>query len=88
MNGSCLDLRCATPHCALANGMTWTHPQELHEEIVNEFNDDQRARAWSDASETVKTYHDEMINRWNQEMDTLLVYVSLLQPCSGWERGY
>ena len=49
--------------------------QELREELCTEYDEEHRARAWTAAADAVKTYHDELINRWNQEMDTLLVYV-------------
>ena len=31
---------------------------------------------WSDAAEAVKIHYDELVRRWKEEMDTLLVYVS------------
>ncbi|TBU34342.1 hypothetical protein BD311DRAFT_351394 [Dichomitus squalens] len=52
-------------------------PKQLHEEIAKQYSEDQKAKAWSDAAEAVKTYSDEMINRWSREMDTLLVYAGL-----------
>ena len=47
----------------------------MHDEIAGQYNEDQKSKAWSNAAEAVKIYSDEMINRWSQEMDTLLVYV-------------
>lgn len=32
---------------------------------------------WQDAAEAVKEFHDEMIERWQKEMDSLLVFVSV-----------
>ncbi|KAI0714663.1 hypothetical protein C8Q76DRAFT_599205, partial [Earliella scabrosa] len=33
--------------------------------------------AWAHSAEIVKTYNDELVNRWKEEMDTLLVYAGL-----------
>ncbi|RPD64759.1 hypothetical protein L227DRAFT_469268, partial [Lentinus tigrinus ALCF2SS1-6] len=33
--------------------------------------------AWVRSAETVKTYNDELVTRWKEEMDTLLVYAGL-----------
>ncbi|KAI0718788.1 hypothetical protein C8T65DRAFT_737131 [Cerioporus squamosus] len=52
-------------------------PKELHEELREEHDEEQRAKAWTDAAGAVKTYHDELIARWSKEMDTLLVYAGL-----------
>lgn len=35
-------------------------------------------KAWSDAANVVKVYSDDMIKRWNAEIDTYLVYVRVL----------
>ncbi|TFK93352.1 hypothetical protein K466DRAFT_451478, partial [Polyporus arcularius HHB13444] len=32
---------------------------------------------WAEAAEAVKTYHDGLVARWKEEMDTLLVYAGL-----------
>lgn len=39
------------------------------------FTPDEKAKAWSETAEIVKTYSDEMVKRWNAEIDTYLVYV-------------
>ncbi|RPD69457.1 hypothetical protein L226DRAFT_616851 [Lentinus tigrinus ALCF2SS1-7] len=52
-------------------------PKELREELCEEYDEEQRAKAWTAAAHAVKTYHDELIDRWNKEMDTLLVYAGL-----------
>lgn len=39
---------------------------------------EERAKAWTDTAEVVKTYSDEMVQRFNTEIDTYLVYVSRL----------
>ncbi|KAI0758823.1 hypothetical protein C8Q74DRAFT_1164852, partial [Fomes fomentarius] len=33
--------------------------------------------AWSKTADTVKTYSDDIVRRWNQEIDTLLVFAGL-----------
>ncbi|EIW63836.1 uncharacterized protein TRAVEDRAFT_84539, partial [Trametes versicolor FP-101664 SS1] len=33
--------------------------------------------AWAHSAELVKTYNDELVDRWKEEMDTLLVYAGL-----------
>ncbi|KAH9934068.1 uncharacterized protein BXZ73DRAFT_18153, partial [Epithele typhae] len=33
--------------------------------------------AWARSAEVVKTYNDELVTRWKEEMDTLLVYAGL-----------
>ncbi|TFK86759.1 hypothetical protein K466DRAFT_474112, partial [Polyporus arcularius HHB13444] len=33
--------------------------------------------AWSKTAEIIKTYSDDMIGKWNSEIDTLLVYAGL-----------
>lgn len=40
------------------------------------FTVDEKTKAWSETAEIVKTYSDEMVKRWNAEIDTYLVYVS------------
>lgn len=30
---------------------------------------------WNEAAAAVKSYHDELVRRWQAEMDSLLVYV-------------
>ncbi|KAI0640842.1 hypothetical protein C8Q79DRAFT_1037483 [Trametes meyenii] len=37
----------------------------------------EKAEAWNDSAEVVKTFSDEMIHKWNKEIDTLLVYAGL-----------
>ena len=49
--------------------------QEYWEARKSFFTEKQRADAWDKTAKIVKTYSDEMIDRWNKEIDTLLVYV-------------
>ncbi|RPD73976.1 hypothetical protein L226DRAFT_426070, partial [Lentinus tigrinus ALCF2SS1-7] len=41
------------------------------------FTEAEKTEAWSRTTETVKKYSDEMIERWNTELDTDLVYAAL-----------
>ena len=42
------------------------------------FTDEEKKKAWDAVSGVVKEYSDNMVKRWTDEMDTLLVYVSML----------
>ncbi|KAI0716838.1 hypothetical protein C8Q76DRAFT_418885 [Earliella scabrosa] len=52
-------------------------PEELRKELSHEFSEQERSEVWSDAAEAVKTHYDELVRRWKEEMDTLLVYAGL-----------
>ncbi|KAI0769373.1 hypothetical protein BD413DRAFT_82826 [Trametes elegans] len=39
--------------------------------------EEEKSKAWSDAASMVKTYSDELVDRWNKEIDTYLVYAGL-----------
>ncbi|KAI0716832.1 hypothetical protein C8Q76DRAFT_725828 [Earliella scabrosa] len=54
-------------------------PEELKQELLQEFAEEEKAEVWSEAvdSETVKTYYEELVVRWKEEIDTLLVYAAL-----------
>ncbi|EIW53850.1 uncharacterized protein TRAVEDRAFT_132874, partial [Trametes versicolor FP-101664 SS1] len=39
--------------------------------------EERKAAEWENAAEMVKTYSDEMVARWNKEIDTYLVYAGL-----------
>ncbi|RPD63453.1 hypothetical protein L227DRAFT_521624 [Lentinus tigrinus ALCF2SS1-6] len=41
------------------------------------FTDEQHEEAWNETAKILKTYSDEVIDRWNKEIDTLLVYAGL-----------
>ncbi|RPD69426.1 hypothetical protein L226DRAFT_471756, partial [Lentinus tigrinus ALCF2SS1-7] len=60
----------------MTDGNSTGHRQ--HQSQTNEVTEDFdiTAKYWSDAAEAVKTYHDELIDGWKEEMDTLLVYAS------------
>ena len=51
--------------------------QEFQRELLDESKqkEEERMKAWSDASEVVKVYYEELTRRWKEEIDTLLVYV-------------
>ena len=44
--------------------------------MYSEFTKEQKEKVWTEAAEAVKTFHDDLLRRWKEEMDTLLVYVS------------
>ncbi len=56
------------------------HPQAIREELSKEFTTEQKEKVWTECAEAVQTSYDQLLCRWNQEMDTLLVYVSQLTP--------
>ncbi|KAL1937850.1 hypothetical protein VTO73DRAFT_12743 [Trametes versicolor] len=41
------------------------------------YTEEQKTKAWSDAAGMVQTYSDDMIERWNKEIDTYLVFAGL-----------
>ncbi|KAI0760438.1 hypothetical protein C8Q74DRAFT_1296319 [Fomes fomentarius] len=53
-------------------------PKEMKEELMGEFSEEERLKVWSAAAEAVKIHHDELVARWKEEMDTLLVYAGLI----------
>ncbi len=50
--------------------------QEIRAELSAEFTKEEKEKVWTEAAEAVKTYHEDLVRRWKEEMDTLLVYVS------------
>lgn len=38
---------------------------------------EQKTNAWSDAAGMVRNYSDDMITRWNKEIDIYLVFVRI-----------
>ncbi|KAI0673931.1 hypothetical protein C8Q78DRAFT_661106 [Trametes maxima] len=59
------------------DGWTLPGPTELREELERRYSDSEKAEAWARSAELVKTYNDELVQRWKEEMDTLLVYAGL-----------
>ena len=57
-------------------GYPLDNAQELLEQRKGFDSDEEKARAWSETTDVIKTYSDEMIKRWKEEIDTLLVFVS------------
>ena len=51
--------------------------QQRWEERKKDFTEEEKKNAWDETAKVVKTYSDELVNRWNTEIDTLLVYVSV-----------
>ncbi|KAI0778951.1 hypothetical protein BD413DRAFT_122445 [Trametes elegans] len=56
---------------------TLPRPEELREEISLRYTEADTLKAWARSAELVKTYNDEIVERWQEEMDTLLVYAGL-----------
>ncbi|KAI0683740.1 hypothetical protein C8T65DRAFT_836921 [Cerioporus squamosus] len=50
---------------------------EIRKGLSTEFTQEQKVGVWVEAAEAVKTYHDGLVRRWQEEMDTLLVYAGL-----------
>ncbi|KAI0363359.1 hypothetical protein BV20DRAFT_149734 [Pilatotrama ljubarskyi] len=59
--------------------MAWTPPSydELVEQRKGLFTAEEKEQAWNEVNQIVKTYSDDMVERWNLEIDTYLVYVRL-----------
>lgn len=55
----------------------YRHIQALRGELLNKYTDADRTQAWANSAKIVKTHNDELMTRWKEEMDTLLVYVGL-----------
>ncbi len=58
------------------------HIQAIQEELSKEFTDAQKEKVWAECAEAVKTSYDQLLGRWKEEMDTLLVYVSEIMRTS------
>ncbi|RDX45140.1 hypothetical protein OH76DRAFT_1022365 [Lentinus brumalis] len=58
---------------------TWSFPtpEAIREELSKEFTDEQKEKVWTECAETVKTSYDQLLGRWKEEMDTLLVYAGV-----------
>ncbi|RDX45143.1 hypothetical protein OH76DRAFT_1358413, partial [Lentinus brumalis] len=56
---------------------THIHCQAIREELSKEFTTEQKEKVWSEAAEAVKTSYDQLLSRWKEEMDTLLVYAGV-----------
>ncbi|EIW54221.1 uncharacterized protein TRAVEDRAFT_132550, partial [Trametes versicolor FP-101664 SS1] len=41
------------------------------------YTEEQKRKAWTDAAVMVQDYSDDMIARWNKEIDTYLVFAGL-----------
>ena len=38
----------------------------------------EKMKVWNESAEVVKAYHDELVRRWQAEMDNILIYVSAI----------
>ncbi|KAI0716801.1 hypothetical protein C8Q76DRAFT_673137 [Earliella scabrosa] len=52
-------------------------PEEMKQELEQDFTSQEKYDVWSDATTAVRSYYDELVVRWREEMDTLLVYAGL-----------
>ncbi|EJF60966.1 hypothetical protein BD309DRAFT_832166, partial [Dichomitus squalens] len=52
-------------------------PQKLQKEFAETYTQAEKEEALSKTAEIVRKYSDEMVKRWNEEIDTLLVYAGL-----------
>ncbi|KAI0704106.1 hypothetical protein C8Q76DRAFT_823743 [Earliella scabrosa] len=48
-----------------------------YSERDGDFTEDEKKDAWDKTARVVKAYSDELVDRWNKEIDTLLVYAGL-----------
>ena len=44
--------------------------QELREELLQRYSESEKAAAWARSAEIVKTYNDELVTRWKEEMES------------------
>ncbi|KAH9847088.1 hypothetical protein C2E23DRAFT_890292 [Lenzites betulinus] len=51
--------------------------QELLDQHRSVHTDDARAKAWSDVATKAQTFGDDMVSRWNREIDTYLLFAGL-----------
>ena len=51
--------------------------QKRWEERKYDFTEEEKTKAWERTASVVKAYSDELVDKWNQEIDTLLVYVGI-----------
>ncbi len=49
----------------------------MRQELLEEFGDEERAKVWSDAAETVRVYYEELVRRWKEEIDWARLTVQL-----------
>ncbi|RDX45135.1 hypothetical protein OH76DRAFT_1408406 [Lentinus brumalis] len=59
--------------------MTWSFPspEAIREELSKEFTTEQKEKVWSEAAEAVKASYDQLLGRWKEEMDSLLIYAGV-----------
>ncbi|TFK86196.1 hypothetical protein K466DRAFT_493286, partial [Polyporus arcularius HHB13444] len=56
---------------------TYLRSQAIREELSKEFTQDEKEKVWTECIEAVKTSYDQLLGRWKEEMDTLLVYAGV-----------
>ncbi|KAI0328800.1 hypothetical protein GY45DRAFT_1254186, partial [Cubamyces sp. BRFM 1775] len=57
--------------------MSSPYRKDIWEKRGSRYTAEEKAEAWAGTAEIVKTYSDEMVQRMNKEIDTLLVYAGL-----------
>ncbi|TBU36726.1 hypothetical protein BD309DRAFT_984756, partial [Dichomitus squalens] len=59
--------------------LPWKLPniEDLKKEFAETYTQADKDKALSETAKVVKTYSDEMVKRWNEEIDNLLVYAGL-----------
>ncbi|TBU22726.1 hypothetical protein BD311DRAFT_869248 [Dichomitus squalens] len=64
---------------ASSTSFGWKLPKidDLSKEFEETYTQAERDKALSEPAQIVKTYSDEMVKRWNEEIDNLLVYAGL-----------
>ncbi len=50
--------------------------EDLKEDAAKKYSEKERAEAFTYVADVVKTHSEEMIQRWNKEIDALLTSVS------------
>ncbi len=84
--GGQMDASSGPPHLTVLTRLvlvtTQTHIncQAIREELSKEFTTKHKEKVWSEAVEAVKRSYDQPLGRWKEEMDTLLIYVSVIFP--------
>ncbi|TBU22723.1 hypothetical protein BD311DRAFT_769855 [Dichomitus squalens] len=59
--------------------LPWKLPniEDLRKEFAETYTQAEKDKALTETAKVVKTYSDEMVKRWNEEIDNLLVYAGL-----------
>ncbi|KAH9854370.1 hypothetical protein C2E23DRAFT_913540 [Lenzites betulinus] len=63
--------------CTPESAWSLPGPEDLREKLSERYSEAETTHAWARSAELVKTHNDELVSRWQAEMDTLLVYAGL-----------